>query len=123
MRAIGAAEAASKMSGGCAVRRDSAGRAAAQGRGRGQGAGAAKTAGDGCAARGRRAITAGAGVAASGIAIAESGTPGDLPELREYIRSRRAALAGLHGTGRGALDRGRCSEDAARNDIYVRYLG
>ncbi|MGH8011818.1 MAG: DNA polymerase III subunit gamma/tau [Candidatus Binataceae bacterium] len=51
-------------------------------------------------------------------------TPGlDLPELRDFIRRRRAALAGFMEQGAALELEGDLLTITARNDIYVRYLG
>ncbi len=47
----------------------------------------------------------------------------DLPELRDHIRNRRAALAGFMEQGAGLHLDGEVLIVTARNDIYVRYLG
>ena len=62
--------------------------------------------------------------AASANATANTAAPAgpDLPELRGFIRSRRAALAGFMEQGAAlALDADLLTV-TARNDIYVRYL-
>ncbi|HYL59166.1 MAG TPA: DNA polymerase III subunit gamma/tau, partial [Candidatus Acidoferrales bacterium] len=46
----------------------------------------------------------------------------ELPELRDFIRSRRAALAGFMEQGAGLVLEGELLTVSARNDIYVRYL-
>jgi DNA polymerase-3 subunit gamma/tau len=46
----------------------------------------------------------------------------ELPELRDFIRSRRAALAGFMEQGAGLVLEGDLLTVSARNDIYVRYL-
>ncbi|MDO8432237.1 MAG: DNA polymerase III subunit gamma/tau [Candidatus Binatus sp.] len=46
----------------------------------------------------------------------------DLPELRDFIRSRRAALAGFMEQGAGLAIAGNLLTLSARNDIYIRYL-
>ncbi|MGH7814347.1 MAG: DNA polymerase III subunit gamma/tau [Candidatus Binataceae bacterium] len=48
--------------------------------------------------------------------------PREMPELREFIRSRRAALAGFMEQGAGLTLDGDVLTVTARNDIYVRYL-
>ena len=64
----------------------------------------------------------GAGGAAS--ASANSGPPDlhDLPELREHIRARRAALAGFMEQGASLALDGDLLRVIPRNDIYIRYL-
>jgi DNA polymerase-3 subunit gamma/tau len=59
--------------------------------------------------------------------IAPAANPGapmgpDLPELRGFIRSRRAALAGFMEQGAALALDGDVLTVTARNDIYVRYL-
>ncbi|HVN63998.1 MAG TPA: DNA polymerase III subunit gamma/tau [Candidatus Binataceae bacterium] len=49
-------------------------------------------------------------------------TAGDMPELREFIRSRRAALAGFMEQGAALALAGEVLTVTARNDIYIRYL-
>ena len=46
----------------------------------------------------------------------------DLPELRDFIRGRRAALAGFMEQGAGLVLNGDLLTVTARNDIYIRYL-
>ncbi len=46
----------------------------------------------------------------------------DLPELREHIRARRAALAGFMEQGAGLALDGDLLRVIPRNDIYIRYL-
>jgi DNA polymerase III subunit gamma/tau len=53
---------------------------------------------------------------------AEAPPPTDLPELREFIRNRRAALAGFMEHGAGLALDGDVLKVSARNEIYVRYL-
>jgi DNA polymerase-3 subunit gamma/tau len=48
--------------------------------------------------------------------------PRELPELRDFIRGRRAALAGFMEQGAGLVLDGDVLTVTARNDIYVRYL-
>ena len=48
--------------------------------------------------------------------------PRELPELRDFIRGRRAALAGFMEQGAGLVLDGDLLTVTARNDIYVRYL-
>ena len=48
--------------------------------------------------------------------------PRDLPELRDFIRSRRAALFGFMEQGAGLELNGDILIVIPRNDIYVRYL-
>ena len=64
----------------------------------------------------------GAGGAAS--ASVNSGPPDlhDLPELREHIRARRAALAGFMEQGASLALDGDLLRVIPRNDIYIRYL-
>ncbi|MGH7839757.1 MAG: hypothetical protein ACREQC_18325, partial [Candidatus Binataceae bacterium] len=61
-------------------------------------------------------------VPASPPAVSEAAAPDDLPDLRDFIRSRRAALAGFMEQG-AAL---RVNDDTLtvtpRSEIYVRYL-
>ena len=54
-------------------------------------------------------------------APAVAATP-DLPELRDFIRARRAALAGFMEQGATLMLDGDLVTIAPRNDIYVRYL-
>jgi len=49
-------------------------------------------------------------------------SPRELPELRDFIRGRRAALAGFMEQGAGLVLDGELLTVTARNDIYVRYL-
>jgi DNA polymerase-3 subunit gamma/tau len=54
---------------------------------------------------------------------ADSGNAtGDLPDLREYIRQKKAALAGFMELGAGLEVNGDILRVTPRNDIYVRYL-
>jgi hypothetical protein len=46
----------------------------------------------------------------------------DLPELREHIRARRAALAGFMEQGASLSLDGDLLRVIPRNDIYIRYL-
>ncbi len=46
----------------------------------------------------------------------------ELPELRDFIRGRRAALAGFMEQGAGLRLHGDLLTVTARNDIYIRYL-
>jgi DNA polymerase-3 subunit gamma/tau len=46
----------------------------------------------------------------------------ELPELRDFIRGKRAALAGFMEQGAGLVLDGDVLTVAARNDIYIRYL-
>jgi DNA polymerase III gamma/tau subunit len=46
----------------------------------------------------------------------------ELPELRDFIRGRRAALAGFMEQGAGLMLDGDILTVIARNDIYIRYL-
>ncbi|MGB0060230.1 DNA polymerase III subunit gamma/tau [Candidatus Binatus sp.] len=46
----------------------------------------------------------------------------ELPELRDFIRGRRAALAGFMEQGAGLILDGDTLTVTARNDIYIRYL-
>lgn len=46
----------------------------------------------------------------------------ELPEFRDYIRERRAALSGFMEQGAGLSLEGDVLTVIARNDIYVRYL-
>src|SRR5271170_2725690 len=46
----------------------------------------------------------------------------ELPELRDFIRGRRAALAGFMEQGAGLAIDGDLLTVIARNDIYIRYL-
>jgi len=48
--------------------------------------------------------------------------PRELPELRDFIRGRRAALAGFMEQGAGLALDGDLLTVTARNEIYVRYL-
>ncbi len=48
--------------------------------------------------------------------------PRELPELRDFIRGRRAALAGFMEQGAGLMLDGDTLTVTARNDIYIRYL-
>ncbi len=46
----------------------------------------------------------------------------ELPELRDFIRGKRAALAGFMEQGAGLILSGDILTVTARNDIYIRYL-
>jgi len=46
----------------------------------------------------------------------------ELPELRDFIRGKRAALAGFMEQGAGLVLDGDILTVTARNDIYIRYL-
>jgi DNA polymerase III subunit gamma/tau len=79
----------------------------------------------------RRAVEQDAGVsgaartasaASGGIAPADASQVGDIPELRDYIRSRRAALAGFMEQGAALAIDGDILRVTPRSDIYVRYL-
>ncbi|MBV8773674.1 MAG: DNA polymerase III subunit gamma/tau [Deltaproteobacteria bacterium] len=50
------------------------------------------------------------------------GTAGELPDLRDFIRSRRAALAGFMEQGASLKLNGDLLTVTPRSDIYVRYL-
>jgi len=52
----------------------------------------------------------------------QDNSPRELPELRDFIRGRRAALAGFMEQGAGLVLDGDLLTVTARNDIYVRYL-
>jgi DNA polymerase III subunit gamma/tau len=52
----------------------------------------------------------------------EGDSPRELPELRDFIRGRRAALAGFMEQGAGLALDGDILTVTARNDIYIRYL-
>jgi DNA polymerase III subunit gamma/tau len=66
----------------------------------------------------RFSAPAGVGTAKS----AAAGAPGDLPELRAHIRSRRPALAGFMEQGADLVLNDELITVVPRNDIYVRYL-
>jgi hypothetical protein len=51
-----------------------------------------------------------------------SGAGGELPDLRDFIRGRRAALAGFMEQGASLEMDGDLLTVTPRNDIYVRYL-
>jgi hypothetical protein len=51
-----------------------------------------------------------------------SGGSGELPDLRDFIRSRRAALAGFMEQGASLRIDGELLTVTPRSDIYVRYL-
>ena len=55
-------------------------------------------------------------------ARADSGGARELPELRDFIRARRAALAGFMEQGAGLVLANDLLTMTARNDIYIRYL-
>ncbi len=55
-------------------------------------------------------------------AAAENDSIRELPELRNFIRGRRAALAGFMEQGAGLVLDGDLLTVTARNDIYIRYL-
>ena len=62
-------------------------------------------------------------LAAAGAARPETAPAGsDLPELREHIRARRAALAGFMEQGASLALEGDLLRVIPRNDIYIRYL-
>ena len=65
------------------------------------------------------ASSLGAGVA---IASPEVSPASDLPDLRDYVRSRRAALAGFMEQGALLSLDGDILRVAPRSDIYLRYL-
>ncbi len=71
----------------------------------------------------RSASAAGSIGTDAATASAEISPAADLPELREYIRSRRAALAGFMEQGAMLSLDGDILRIAPRSDIYVRYLG
>ncbi|HZC47318.1 MAG TPA: DNA polymerase III subunit gamma/tau [Candidatus Acidoferrum sp.] len=52
----------------------------------------------------------------------DNDSPRELPELRDFIRGRRAALAGFMEQGAGLALDGDLLTVTARNDIYIRYL-
>jgi DNA polymerase-3 subunit gamma/tau len=54
--------------------------------------------------------------------IGQGSTKPDLPELRDFIRTRRAALAGFMEQGASLILTGDVLTVNARNDIYIRYL-
>ena len=70
----------------------------------------------------RSASAAGSLGAGPAIASPEVSPAGDLPELRDYVRSRRAALAGFMEQGALLSLDGDILRVAPRSDIYVRYL-
>ncbi|HUO04559.1 MAG TPA: DNA polymerase III subunit gamma/tau [Candidatus Binataceae bacterium] len=53
---------------------------------------------------------------------AQEPQPREMPELRDFIRNRRAALAGFMEQGAGLTLEGDVLTVTARNDIYIRYL-
>jgi hypothetical protein len=53
---------------------------------------------------------------------AEGDESRELPELRNFIRGRRAALAGFMEQGAGLVLEGSILTVTPRNDIYIRYL-
>ncbi len=57
-----------------------------------------------------------------GAGIAQASMKPDLPELRDFIRTRRAALAGFMEQGAALAVRDDVLTVDARNDIYIRYL-
>jgi hypothetical protein len=57
-----------------------------------------------------------------GAGIAQPSTSRDLPELRDFIRARRAALAGFMEQGASLAFVDDVLSVNARNDIYIRYL-
>jgi hypothetical protein len=57
-----------------------------------------------------------------GAGIAQQSTSRDLPELRDFIRARRAALAGFMEQGASLAFADDVLSVNARNDIYIRYL-
>ena len=70
-----------------------------------------------------QAMPAPSGLAPMGAARAPTAPLGaDLPELREHIRARRAALAGFMEQGASLALDGDLLRVIPRNDIYIRYL-
>ena len=57
-----------------------------------------------------------------GAGIAQGSMKPDLPELRDFIRTRRAALAGFMEQGAALALNDDVLTVNARNDIYIRYL-
>jgi DNA polymerase III gamma/tau subunit len=57
-----------------------------------------------------------------GAGIAQGSIKPDLPELRDFIRTRRAALAGFMEQGASLALNDDVLTVNARNDIYIRYL-
>jgi len=57
-----------------------------------------------------------------GAGIAQGSMKPDLPELRDFIRTRRAALAGFMEQGASLAFNDDVLTVNARNDIYIRYL-
>ncbi len=57
-----------------------------------------------------------------GAGIAQGSMKPDLPELRDFIRTRRAALAGFMEQGASLALTDDVLSVNARNDIYIRYL-
>jgi DNA polymerase-3 subunit gamma/tau len=57
-----------------------------------------------------------------GAGLAQGSTASDLPELRAFIRARRAALAGFMEQGAALALTDDVLSVSARNDIYIRYL-
>src|SRR5208283_4563395 len=57
-----------------------------------------------------------------GAGLAQGSTASDLPELRAFIRTRRAALAGFMEQGASLALTDDVLSVSARNDIYIRYL-
>jgi DNA polymerase-3 subunit gamma/tau len=57
-----------------------------------------------------------------GAGIAQGSMKPDLPELRDFIRTRRAALAGFMEQGASLALNDEVLTVNARNDIYIRYL-
>jgi hypothetical protein len=57
-----------------------------------------------------------------GAGIAQGSMAQDLPELRDFIRTRRAALAGFMEQGAALALNDDVLTVNARNDIYIRYL-
>src|SRR6266851_5688830 len=55
-------------------------------------------------------------------AISDSGGAREMPELRDFIKARRAALAGFMEQGAGLVLADNLLTMTARNDIYIRYL-
>ena len=108
-------------------------RAAAARRGRGQGRRAAArrvgldlaaAAASGCAIAARDVAACAARRRRGSERVRQLGPPDlhDLPELREYIRARRAALAGFMEQGAALALNGDVLRVIPRNDIYIRYL-
>ncbi|HYB90632.1 MAG TPA: DNA polymerase III subunit gamma/tau [Candidatus Binataceae bacterium] len=90
--------------------------------GGGGGREAARPPSEGSAPSARRLKVEGEVKAEAPLRAPEPAPPRDLPELRDHIRNRRAALAGFMEQGASLSLDGDVLRVNPRNDIYVRYL-